>query len=131
MEAALIAHLLASPPVSALAGTRIKPTLRGQNDNAPCLVVTTISSHPVYHTGGQSDLTESRVQMDCWGNSASEALSLARAVKASLPKRPWSRSGIDFGGTFQIGERQSFEGDTPSARLHRVSLDFRVWHSNP
>lgn len=131
MQQALIDHLLGSPPVNGLAGTRIRPAMRGQNDNTPCVVVSLISSVPAYHLSGQSDLAESRVQIDCWGTNASEARGLARAVKVSLPKQPWSRSGIDFGGTFQIGERQSFEGDTPSARLHRVSLDFRVWHSNP
>lgn len=131
MESALIAQLLASSGVTALAGSAVRPNVRGQNDNPPCVVVTTVSRSPVYHTGGQSDLAEALVQMDCWGKTALEATTLAQAVKDAIPKQKFYRNSIAFGGVFQISERHSFEGDNPSARLHRVSIDFRVWHSDP
>lgn len=131
MEEALIAQLLASSGVTALVGAAVRPNVRAQNDNPPCVVVTTISRSPVYHSGGQADLAEAMVQMDCWGKTALEALTLARAVKAAIPKQRFNRNSVAFGGIFQLGERHGFEGDTPSARLHRVSIDFRVWHTSP
>lgn len=131
MEEALIALLLNAPAVTVLVADRVRPVMRSQTDNPPCVVLTTISNLPEYHTGGQSDLASARVQVDCYGKTASEALSLARVVKRAMPKRPFNQGAVEFGGIFQLGERQSFEGEVPSSRLHRVSIDFRVWHSEP
>lgn len=131
MEEAFLAQLLATSGVTAIVGTRVRPVMAGQADNPPRVVVTTISRNPVYHAGGQSDLADARVQVDCWATTATGAIALARAVKAAIPKQPFTRSGVDFGGVFQISERQSFEGDDATSRIHRVSIDFRVWHSSP
>lgn len=131
MEEALIARLLANPGVSALVGARIAINVRGQNDNPPCIVVTLVNRQPTYHTGGQSDQAESRVQIDCWGVSGASALAVARAVKSAIPKAPWGADGIDFQSMTQISERTGFSGETATSRLHRVSIDFRVWHTSP
>jgi len=130
MEEALIAYFLANSGVSALIGPRLRPTLSSQSDVAPRAALTTVSRQPVYHTGGQSDLAEARVQVDCMAQTAAGALALARAFKAAVPKAPFTTGGIEF-SIFQLSERQSFEAETPTSKLHRVSIDFRVWHSEP
>lgn len=131
MEEALVAHLLASLGVTALVGTRVRYSVAKQDDAAPRIVMHTISREPVYHTGGQSDLADARVQIDSWATTALGALAVARAVKLAIPKRPFTRNGINFHAMLQLSERADFFGDTPTARLHRVSIDFRVWHSSP
>lgn len=129
MEEAFIAHLLSAPGITALVGTRVYFSIAPQDAAAPRVIVHRISGVPVYHTTGQADLCESRVQVDCWATSGLTAVRLARAVKLAC-RRGFSRDGIDFPSITQTVERSSFSDDA-TARLHRVSLDFRVWHTQP
>lgn len=130
MEEGLIAHFLASAAVVALVADRIAWGLNDQANAVPRIVLTKVSDVPEYHTSGQSNLGAARVQIDCYATTALGALRVARAVKQSVPKRQFSKSGIDFSIT-QLNERQSVEAESPTSRLHRVSIDFQVWHTEP
>jgi hypothetical protein len=130
MEEALRDYLLTNTALVALVGQKIRWVVSSQSDAGSRVVLAKVSSVPVYHTSGQSDLAESRVQVDCYAETALAALSIARAVKAAIPKAPFTASGIDF-SLFQLSERQSYEDPTPSHRVHRVGIDFQVWHTSP
>lgn len=130
MEEAFIAHLLATAGVTALVGTRVYFSMAPQDAAAPRVVVHRISGLPVYHTSGQSDLCDTRLQVDCWATTALSAIQIARAVKATC-LASFTQDAIEFSSITQLSERTSFSGEGPTARLHRVSLDFRVWHSEP
>lgn len=130
MEEALRNHLLASLPLVALVGQKIRWVVSSQGDAGSRIVLTTISREPVYHTAGQEDFADARVQADCYAESAMAALSIARALKAAIPKTRFTRDGLLF-SIFQLSERQSYEDPTPSHRVHRVSIDFQVWHTSP
>lgn len=129
MEEAFIAHLLSTLAVSALVGTRVYFSIAPQDAALPRVIVHRISGVPVYHTTGQADLCESRVQVDCWATTGLAALRVARAVKFAC-RQGFVKNGIDFPSITQTVERSSFSDDA-TARLHRVSLDFRVWHTQP
>ena len=130
MEEALIAYLLANGTLAALVGSKIDATVSSKDATGSRVVVTTISRVPVYHTAGQSDFAEARVQVDCYAEKALTALSIARAVKAAIPKATFTGSAIGFSIT-QLSERQTYEDAAPSHRVHRVSIDFQVWHTSP
>jgi len=130
MEEALRNHLLASLPLVALVGQKIRWVVSSQGDTGSRVVLTTISRVPVYHTSGQADFADARVQADCYAENALAALTIARTLKAAIPKSKFTRDGLIFSIT-QLSERQSYEDPTPSHRVHRVSLDFQVWHTSP
>jgi hypothetical protein len=130
MEEALRNHLMANEPLVALVGERVRWVVSSPDDAGARVVLRVISRQPAYHLAGQTDLADTVVQADCYAESALAALTVARAFKAAIPKAPFTRESIYFSVT-QLGERQSYEGDVPSHRVHRVSLDFRVWHSEP
>lgn len=130
MEEALRDYLLTKTALVALVGQKIRWVVSSQSDAGSRIVLAKVSSVPLYHTSGQSDLADSRVQVDCYAETALTALSIARAVKAAIPKAPFTAGGIDF-SLFQLSERQSYEDPTPSHRVHRVSIDFQVWHTSP
>jgi hypothetical protein len=130
MEEAFRNHLLASVPLVALVGQKIRWVVSSQGDTGNRIVLTTISRVPVYHTSGQSDLADARVQADCYAENALAALSIARALKAAIPKTQFTRDGLMFSVT-QLSERQTYEDAAPSHRVHRVSVDFQVWHTSP
>lgn len=130
MEEALRNHLLASEPLFALVGQKIRWVVSSQGDAGNRLVLTTISRQPVYNTDGQADFADARVQADCYAETALAALAIARALKAAVPKTRFTRDGLVFSIT-QLSERQSYEDAAPSHRVHRVSIDFQVWHTSP
>ena len=130
MEEALRDHLLTNSGLTALVGDKIRWAVSSQSDAGSRVVLTTISRVPVYHTAGQSDLADARVQADCYAETALKALQIARALKAAVPKTKFTAGGVGF-SLFQLTERQTYEDPTPSHRVHRVSIDFQVWHTSP
>lgn len=130
MEEALSDYLLMNTTLVALVGAKVRWAVSSPDDAGSRVVLTTISNQPVYHTSGQSDLADARVQVDCYAERALTALTIARAVKAAIPKAQFTAGGVTFSIT-QVSERQSYEDPTPSHRVHRVSIDFRVWHTSP
>ena len=126
MEEAFIAQLLSFSGVTALVGTRVHLSVSTQDAACPRIVVHRIGGSTDYHTAGETNLREARMQVDCIATSGLVAVRVARAVKLAI--RPaFVRNGLDFRAT-QIMERSSFY-EEGTARLHRVSVDFRVWHT--
>lgn len=129
MEEALVAYMLADAPLDTLVGNRIFWVTRPQSDqNLPAVVLTKVSSVADYHMQAPSGLFQTRVQVDCWGETFSSVTNVARAVKDILSGAQFTQSGIDFQGSFLDNERQLYEDEEP-VRLHRVSIDFIMWHS--
>lgn len=67
--------------------------------------------------GGTDNASNTRLQIDVWALSYSEAQALAAAVKAAL--KAWAVANV------LLGEEDFYEGD---AGLHRVMLDLSTWH---
>lgn len=127
MEQDLIAYLLATAGVTGLVSTRIWWGIRPQQEQGmPAIVLHRIGGAPAYHLSGDSGLTESRVQIDCWAETPDSAQAVRDAVRTAL-------SGAKFDsiqGCFLESEFHSFEAQGPEApeRFHRVSLDLLIWH---
>lgn len=70
---------------------------------------------------GRNGLTTTQFQIDCYGHTAADAETLAGAVKTALIEYrtyPINRIRID-------NEMTLFE---PETELHRVLLQFTIWH---
>jgi hypothetical protein len=121
VEEALRTTLLASAGVVSLCAGRVDWGAHPQGAPLPAIVLTVIgdASSPVYT--GPDDLSQGRVQVDCYAESYAAAKALARAVRAALDGY---RAG-GFLGVFLAGTRDGREGGTNEAdRPFRVSMDF-------
>lgn len=67
--------------------------------------------------GGVGNLVNTRMQVDVYSLSFSEAQAKATALKAAL--KGWSTTNL------LLDEQDMYEPDT---KLHRVMLDLSIWH---
>jgi hypothetical protein len=93
VEEGVVARLKADTAVSAIVGTRIRPLEAPQGDSYPLIVFRKVSDVPDYAMGGQSGLSEARIQIHCWAQDApgggsagayGQAKALAEAVRLRL-----------------------------------------------
>jgi hypothetical protein len=128
MEDALTDLLLAYTPLTALVGQDVTPSVRLQATGLPAVVITRVSGARDYHMGGASGLTQSRMQIDCYGSTWPQAKSVARAVIARLSGFNGRTTASVIRSAMLDSERHFFEGEDPET-VHRISLDFNVWAS--
>ena len=128
MEEALRAYLLTQSGVSSVVFDRAYWNVRPQGAALPALVLQVIDRSPAYTMDGNAALAETRVQIDCYGTTYAQAKTLARAVRAPLDGKRFTQSSIRF-EAFRLDERDLSEaGTTEAERVHRISLDFQIWH---
>lgn len=130
MKEALRAFLLADSGVAALVDTRITWAARPRSDALPSIALHLISGPREYSMGGPSGLVHSRVQVDCWATLNASATAVARAVRAAISGLRETVDGVEFQGVFIDNETDyTEEGVGADELLHRVSIDFLIWHS--
>jgi hypothetical protein len=83
IEAALYTVLSSSASITALAGSRIYPAVLPTDPTLPALTYMFIGG-TVYPIANRNGIQRSRVQIDCWGNSYSDAVTLRQAVVQTL-----------------------------------------------
>ena len=128
-EAAIIQRLLADGAVSALVSDRIEPGRRNQGTAFPAIVVNWVDGAPVYTDDGETNLQQSRIEIDCWADTYSGAKDLAAAVKASLSAFQGVSSGVTFQNVLLDAERDLSEGGGGAVDYpFRVNLDFIFWY---
>lgn len=128
MEELIITALLADGTVTALTSTRIYWTAAPQGVAAPYVVLTVISDFSEYTTGGFTDLTQGRIQADCYATTFGAAKAIARVMIPAMNNlcvAGTAASGVR--GAFHDATRDTREGGSNEAdRLFRCSLDFMV-----
>ncbi|ODA67672.1 hypothetical protein A7A08_01707 [Methyloligella halotolerans] len=96
-----------------------------QGTAAPYVVLNGITGNRDYNSQGPSGYVESRVQIDCYGETYGSAKTTARAVRSAL-------SGVRSGallGVFIDSERDFPAADAEEVnRMFRVSIDIIVHH---
>lgn len=125
MEEALISLLLGDTGVSAIVGDRIFWGLRKQGSPLPALVLNRISSVHSYTLDGPVDLSQSRIQIDCYAQTFGQTRALSRAVYAPLNGKRAVHEGVSFEGVFADSERDNPVED--DSLTFRTSIDFMVW----
>jgi hypothetical protein len=126
MEEALRAILAADATLSGLVGTRIYWDTIPQGKPSPNIAMWLVSSVPDYHMAGASGLVESRVQVDCRGDSWASAKAVARAVEAVLGGFVGQQGTVVFKAIFKISDRSSFETPTDGSEF-LSSADYQVF----
>ncbi len=117
MEETLVALLLGSSAITAIAGQRIRFGRADQKDVRPYVVVQKAGNSPNYTMRGPSGYVMTRLQIDSYAETFTQATKLSRAIKALL--------GGYSGGTIQ-GIFIDSERDLPAADAGNVSNLFRT-----
>ncbi|SRR6266404_361022 len=68
---------------------------------------------------GNPPINNTRMQIDVWSNSYADAQATAAAVRVAM--LGWATKNLNN------GEQDFYEQDT---RLHRVMMDYSIWHYN-
>lgn len=129
MEENLIAFLLADVPLKALVGTKINWLQRPQASALPAITLQRISDLPTNDGCGADALTETRVQIDCWGLTFTSVLAVSRAVEAALSGQSFTHGTTEFVSVFIDASSDTAEpGTTQGSIIHRVRTDYQFWH---
>jgi len=128
MQEDLTALLLADTAIAGLTGDgdRLYWNVKEQGKPDPSAVLYLISGVPDYHMQGPSGLVESRVQVDCRGDTVADALELARAIEARLSGYRGTVGTTKFMGIFKQSERSRFDPD-PAPGVHMHSADYQIF----
>jgi len=122
--------------LTALIGTRVYPSLAPQNPKTPYVTFQQIAGGvPTSVMGADNALTPTLFQIDAWGTSYLVAHQVATQAQAALQRYSGtpSGSGIEIHQGFierlptDIYEDDIAQADDVSKRLHRVSMDVRIW----
>jgi hypothetical protein len=107
------------------AGQRVYWIDRPQADALPAVTLQIISDQRPQHLKGFNPVRDTRVQVDCWGNSYGEVTALKEAVLAAVVPEA-TGNGIRFCRAIIDSERDLGER-TETQFIHRASFDLIVW----
>ena len=98
-------------------GGRVYPSIAPTLPTSPFIVYDRVSAVPQNSMSETASLINSRVQIDVYAQTYSEAQTVAASVVTAM--NGWSYQNI------RLMSRDLFEFE---ARLHGVSIDFSIWH---
>ena len=126
-QGALRARLVAAAPVIALVAQRVYWVDRPQAAALPAITLQTITELREHHFLGLDGLDMSRVQIDCWSTTYSNAQAIKEAVLAALiPEN--TGNGIYFARSFPDSIRD-FGERVETQFIHRTSIDLITHHN--
>lgn len=125
MEESFVSYLLGSAGLTALVGQRIDWSIRPQASSLPQIVLHVIDSNPYYTDEGESGLSSSRIQIDCWGRTYAESKNVSRQVMSRISGVEFSQGGITFQLSHCVDQQDDFER-SDSEEFYRVRMDFIV-----
>lgn len=125
IEEALVAAVLAEDSITDLIVQRFYP-VGEQQAHYPYATWQRVSTQGAGHLDGTSNLDWPRFQIDVWGASALEALTVAEAMRTFLDRVERSGADLVFYGEFEDQRGPAFDIDT---RHWGVSQDYFLWHA--
>lgn len=124
----LVARLTADAGVAALVADRVAWFGKARGDGYPCVIISEIDPGRDYTHGGPDGLDGPRLQIDCYGRTDVEAVTLGRAVLACM-EAPATIGSTKFYGAFLEGRQTIDDGEMMGGEtLMRVSLDLTFYH---
>jgi Protein of unknown function (DUF3168) len=129
MEEALTARALADTPLQALIADRFTWGERVQGEPLPAITAMTVSPGRFYLHSGADSIGNPRVQFDCYGKTAAEALAVAKALLTMLETKAVV-GDVAFSVSLLDAMRGPLVEDLGGGRkVHSYSLDFFIWFS--
>ena len=125
-DEALRSRLLVDSALAALIGTRVTWTIRPQGAPYPAVVLSLISDGRPQRMKGFQALRDTRVQIDCYAETALSKLAVREAVIAAIAPAAVV-AGTTFARCFIEAVRDRGD-DSTTQFIHRDSIDATFWH---
>lgn len=110
--------LLGEATVTALVGARVYPDVLKQACSMPAIRYERVSTVAINSLAGYRDVSQVRIQIDCFGATKESAMDVAKVVLIAM-------DGATTFSALRDGWRAVYESDT---RLYRNILDFICWN---
>ena len=117
--------VLSDATVSNTVDTRAYYKMLPQNPTYPAITFEQIGSDPLNALNEVPALSWSRIRINCWGETYSDADSLAIAVENALNGQTFSLTGLEIGSIVADGMRDFYE---PNVEAFYVTQDFRIFY---
>ena len=124
IEAALYPRLSGFTGLTDLVGTRIYHEVIDQTAAYPQLAYTRVSTLRTAAMGGNIDLVRSRIQVNCYGDTAISALLVAAQVRAALSRWGGTAGGVTVQHIFDEAETTDYDADIQKSR---AIVEFMAW----
>jgi hypothetical protein len=113
----------------AVAGNRIYPDVLPQAPTYPACTYMVVSGSALYTMEGPADLADPRLQLDIYGETKAQVVSVYAAVMGALSGFKGDAGGVHIQGIFKAMETDNFAGDMERAgpRTYRKTIDFNIW----
>jgi hypothetical protein len=123
---AIVARMLATPSLTSIVGSKLRPLSRPQSDQLPTITFT-VSANPRGHwLSGGNGQGIARVQFDCWATTLAQCVQIKRAIEEAFDGGRWSAAGVTIQWSKQLDEQDL--GDDPSsgddAPTRRILVDY-------
>lgn len=122
-DGAVYSQLAATSAVTDLVSTRIYRAQLPQAPTYPAISYFLVSADRIYEHDGAAGMNESRVQIDCWAETAEGARALGEAVRAALEAVTGTWGSDTIQHSFLDNEQHVYDDEIG---LHHRSLDFLV-----
>lgn len=119
-------YLLGDDGISALVFDRVYPTRLPEKTTLPAITWHRVSANRQYTFDTFDDTdpwVQARVQLNCWGRDALEAMDVGTAVLAALSGFEGDMGGDLIGSSFAVDEFDIYDAPT---KYHRRILDFMI-----
>jgi hypothetical protein len=103
--------------VTALVGNRISPLTRQQDAPLPAVTMLRIAVVPANNLLGNGNLDQTRLQIDCWGATATDASGVASAV----------RTAMEAAGILMMNQPSDAFQEAPNPGTYQIIQEYSVW----
>lgn len=128
---ALNTHLRADVGVAAIVGTQVYPGIPPERSVAPFISFRRIAYENVRHLGGLSGLAKHKMQIDCWGATSLDSISVSEAVRDAVDhfRGPMGTEALEIRLAILDTQNDDPERPTDAAEndIHRNRVDVEFW----
>ena len=117
--------VLSDATVSNTIDTRAYYKMLPQNPTYPAITFEQISGDPLNALSEVPALSWSRIRVNCWGETYSDADALAIAVENALNGQTFSLTGLEIGSIVADGMRDFYE---PNVEAFYITQDYRIFY---
>lgn len=126
LEEAVYSRVSTFAGFTALAGTRLYPSLAPQTPTYPFAVYQRVTAARTHAMGADTGLAEVLMQLTVWDRTLSGMLALARQVRLAL--QDWTGTAATVVVQRSFLDNEVDLGFDRTAGAFGRALDFRIWH---
>lgn len=125
IKTGLRSALLSNAAVAEIIDTRAYFKMLPQNPTYPALTLEQISGDPLNCVNEIPALSWTRIRINAWGETYSEADELAIAVETALNGQTFTLTGVTIGSIVADGMRDFYE---PNVDAYYLTQDYKIFY---